>query len=95
MNKSVLVVEKPESCDVCDLCINQVCGILRKPIITDKIYQIDDDCPLKDLPQKQMCNERDFENYTNGYGKGWNDCLRHITGEWNNYVPEPYTEKNS
>lgn len=84
--KSVLVIEKPESCDVCDLCMNQVCGILRKPIITDKIYQIDDDCPLKDLPKYEIANEYNFESYKNGVAVGWNRCLEKITGEVLNYA---------
>ena len=43
-------------------------------------------------PGAAKCNERDFEHYVNGYGKGWNDFRGHLTGEYNNYTPESYKE---
>ena len=39
------------------------------------------DCPIKELPKKRSCNYYNFEGYNNGYDKGWNDCIDHLTGE--------------
>ena len=97
--KSVLVIDKPEGCEGCPCAYftegaHEDCCNITQTIIEDK-FKILDNCPLKDLPQKQVYNERDYEKYINVYGKGWNDCLGHITGEYNHYVPEKYTEENS
>lgn len=90
MNKSVLILDTPVNCDECDLsCIagygptRPLCSALR--IFIDDPSKVCEDCPLKDLPKKQVCNEYDFENYNNGYNKGYNDAIDMITGEYNNY----------
>lgn len=92
MRKSVLIIDKPENCIDCPLqADDKACGITEtsfKDIQANK--QVLQDCPLRPLPDKQVCNEKDFEHYVNGYGKGWNDFRGHLTGEYNNYVPEPY-----
>lgn len=87
--KSVILIEKPNKCMDCKLCVDNTCIALEKDVYWD---DIDNKCPLIDLPEKQVCNERDFEHYVNGYGKGWNDFRGHLTGEYNNYEPEPYKE---
>ena len=38
-------------------------------------------CPIRTLPEKQVCNYYEFETFVNGVAKGWNDCIDHITGE--------------
>lgn len=88
MRKSILIIDKPKNCDDCKLCLDNAC-LVTETVINDVIP---DDCPLVDLPDKQVCNERDFEHYVNGYGKGWNDYRGHLTGEYNHYEPEPYKE---
>ena len=92
--KSVLLIDKPECCYNCIMNNNQMsCWITETSFKDfDMEKEILEDCPLVDLPDKQVCNERDFEHYVNGYGKGWNDYRGHITGEYNNYTPEPYKE---
>lgn len=75
--KSVLVINKPENCIDCKLCIDNSCFI-TETVIKDVINE---DCPLRDLPQKEVANEYDFENYSNGVSIGWNRCLEKITGE--------------
>lgn len=97
MRKSVLIIDKPENCIDCPLqADDKACGITETSFTSNKVFEANaeilSDCPLKDLPDKQVCNERDFEHYVNGYGKGWNDYRGHLTGEYNNYVPEPYKE---
>lgn len=91
--KSAIIVDKPENCINCLLNHMDSCFITEttfKDINPHK--EILPNCPLIDLPEKQVCNERDFEHYVNGYGKGWNDYRGHLTGEYNNYEPEPYKE---
>lgn len=84
--KSVLIIDKPKKCDDCKLCMDNAC-LVTETVINDVIP---DDCPLLDLPDKQVCNEYNFENYTNGINIGWNRCLAEITGE--EYIPPEYKE---
>lgn len=81
MSKSVLVIDKPNSCDECDLCHLKEDGIENRLVTfcsaTSSIIvgkdTISEDCPLVTLPEKRPCNYLTFEGYTNGYDKGWND----------------------
>ena len=95
--KSVLLIEKPNNCSSCKLSHDQnFCWVTEKNFSFDEKFDsttdIMSDCPLVNLPDKKMCNERDYERYDNIYGKGWNDYRGHLTGEYNHYVPEPYKE---
>ena len=96
MRKSVLIIDKPKKCDDCPCSYftegaqSDYCKVTDSEISNSN--EVLKDCPLKDLPDKQVCNERDFEHYVNGYGKGWNDYRGHLTGEYNHYEPEPYKE---
>lgn len=92
MRKSVLLIDKPENCIDCPLQADDKACEITETSFKDinPAREILSDCPLKDLPDKQVCNERDFEHYVNGYGKGWNDYRGHLTGEYNHYEPEPY-----
>lgn len=80
MSKSVLVIETPKKCMHCPLLDG-----------TDECTVQDDDanfkagdswdelmkgCPLRELPDK-----KNWKETFNGYVKGWNDCLKEITGE--------------
>lgn len=88
--KSVLLIDKPENCIDCPLqADDKACGITEtsfKDIQANK--QILQDCPLVNLPQKQVVNEYNFENYANGINIGWNRCLAEIIGE--KYIPPEY-----
>ena len=77
--KSVLLLDTPESCFACPLCIGETCIMLEKTVITDDYSERSKDCPLRNLPQKTVCNVYKYENYKNGLAKGWNDCLDMIT----------------
>ncbi len=87
--KSVLVIDKPVNCNECYL-YHDVCPILGPINDTSKISE---NCPLRDLPNREACNEYDFEHYRNGVSVGWNRCLEKITGEVPSYA-EGYTGKN-
>ena len=94
--KSILVLETPTNCIDCPLqADDKACGITETSFIAEKGFDPAEgklkDCPLKDLPNKQVCNEYNFENYTNGINIGWNRCLAEITGE--KYIPPKYKEK--
>ena len=88
--KSVLVIDKPQNCDECDICYYKdkelFCPFVGFLVERDYAEAIHDDCPLRDLPSYQVANNYDFECYTNGIAVGWNSCLEKITGEVPNYV---------
>ena len=81
--KSVLVIEKPTNCIDCPIQQNdRSCGVTRTDLFKiDSSKEVLDDCPLKDLPQKQVANEYNFDTYSNGVNIGWNHCIDAITGE--------------
>lgn len=51
-------------------------------------YSMTVDARLVKLPPKMPMNYYDFETYTTGYAKGFNDFHDRLTGEYNNYKPE-------
>ena len=73
--KSALIIETPTNCIDCPLqADDKACGITEtsfKDIQANK--QILQDCPLRPLPEKQVCNNYNFENFVNGRIRGWND----------------------
>ena len=86
MSKSIVTIDTPENCVDCDMTTLSGCGIehpycavLNRFLDNPDIVQ--EDCPLKELPKSRLCNYYDFEHYTSGYDKGWNDCIEQITGE--------------
>lgn len=100
-NKSVLILDTPETCVDCQFCCEFHEGTKACCSITDDdkdkslMKEIDcengycqgkpDWCPLRKLPETkpvwQSCFGEDFEN---GYGFGWNACLREIMRGQNN-----------
>ena len=71
MSKSVLVIKTPENCRQC----KYTCMMRQEAEERPK------ECPLRPLPQKEVCNEYKFEGFTNGVAYGWNRCLDMITGK--------------
>lgn len=82
MNKSIVIIDTPDSCNNCPLCIENCflhlcCAANEYERILD--YK-PDWCPLKPLPEKRdergtwtMCGYID-----DAYSNGWNDCLDEI-----------------
>lgn len=70
MSKSVYIFDTPANCKGCtiEFCEARVYADHRP-----------DDCPLRPLPQKEVCNDYEFETYTNGFNRGFNRCLEMIT----------------
>lgn len=87
--KSLLAIDTPKNCDECDLCCSFDSGnhwvCVPASSVVKNTQVIDEVCPLHELPKKHICNEYDFEHYSNGYGKGFNDAIDMITGEYNNF----------
>lgn len=80
MNRSVLVIDTPESCADCPLLFdNKACWITESIVIGDNKPPIAKDCELKKLPQKTICNVYKYEDYENGRSKGWNDYYDMLT----------------
>ena len=91
MSKSVLVIDTPENCLDCQVCyeldegVEACCSIIDDKKDKSLMKEIDceygycqgkpDWCPLRELPSKKNWGE-----IFNGNVKGWNDCLREITG---------------
>lgn len=89
MAKAVLVMDMPDSCDVCDYvddtqpprygertlyCMAPGIG----EDVTDYVACRPDFCPLRELPEKEH-NDNEYDEYSDGWDAGWNACLDEIT----------------
>ena len=90
MKKAVLLMNVPEKCLDCNLCVLDMDGSIscyyNKREICSNVGENNSRpnwCPLKSLPEEDhedhYPNELDY-----GYADGWNDCLREIMGGSNN-----------
>ena len=83
MSKAILVIDMPQSCDVCDFVDDSEAGKMWCGLptfgyeVTDCIACRPEDCPLKDLPQKQTihCTDPTFQRFAK---TGWNSCINEI-----------------
>ena len=78
MAKAVLVIDMPESCDMCDFVDGEktlYCGVPGVgEEVTDYISCRPDWCPLRELPEKKETNYY-MNNKEKGIVEGWNACL--------------------
>ena len=89
MNKAILVMDMPSSCDVCefvresracdgDLYCNNPLSQQYGCNVTDYVLCRADGCPLRDIPQKKeadsLCDSEYFE------ALGYNACIDKILG---------------
>lgn len=89
MSKAVLVMDMPESCDMCEItdmvngkmyCSVPGCGEL----VEDYISCRPDFCPLRPIPEKKEtyttleCHTNG--SWTDGMKSGWNACIDAIGG---------------
>lgn len=88
MAKAILVMDMPESCDMCDFVDDMqpprygektlYCGIPGMgEDVTDYIACRPEFCPLRELPEKEH-NNNGYDEYSDGYDAGWNACLNKI-----------------
>lgn len=92
MSKAVLVLDMPESCDMCNF-TNMVngkmyCGVPGcGELAEDYIMCRPDWCPLRPMPEK--ATEDGLECYGElKYMQGWNDCRNVIGGGDGDYDGE-------
>ena len=89
----MLVVDTPECCDECDISLYDkdkqeiycpFAGFMNFELGKMGIHE---DCPLKNMPVKEPCNEYDFEHFVTGRSIGWNDCVDYLNneGRWCNW----------
>ena len=88
MKLSVLLVATPSKCSECEICakyyddeiedIVEYCPVVDGLVPRDRI---DDECPLKPLPEKLIPEIVVGIPFAMGCCQGWNDCLDAITGE--------------
>ena len=84
MSKAVLVIDMPNTCAECKMVYRKRndkrevfrCQISKKNI---EINKIDNNCPLKEIPEKEL----DWNDGEDEYITGWNACLDEILGEDN------------
>lgn len=87
MDKAILVINMPESCDECPLFGNHYSDLCCKALNNRGInypYPADfrqDWCPLKPLPEKydMECTVYD-RDYSGDYEHGYNACIDEILG---------------
>lgn len=90
MKKAVLLMNVPEKCLDCNLCVLDMDGSIscyyNKREICSNVGENNSRpnwCPLKSLPEEDHENHYPDE-WEDGYADGWNDCLREITGSQKN-----------
>ena len=90
MKKAVLLMNVPEKCLDCNLCVLDMDGSIscyyNKREICSNVGENNSRpnwCPLKSLTEED--HEDHYPNeWEYGYADGWNDCLREIMGGSNN-----------
>lgn len=87
MAKAILVMDMPESCDMCDFVDDEqpprygektlYCGVPGiGEDVTDYIGCRPDFCPLRELPEKIPESKSEYEKVTTSVKRiGWNNCL--------------------
>lgn len=83
MSKAIVVIDMPESCDMCDFVDDSVSTQLwcRLPgygyEVTDYIACRPEECPLRELPRKmRVCGKYPQEDgIVPSYKIGWNACI--------------------
>ncbi len=88
MAKAILIMDMPESCDMCDFVDDEqpprygektlYCGVPGMgEDVTDYIACRPEFCPIWELPEKEH-NNNGYDEYSDGYDAGWNACLNKI-----------------
>lgn len=85
MDKAILVIDMPDSCDNCPLFhgfyTDMTCGANHYGI--NYPYPKDfrqDWCPLKPMPKKMKGHDSIYYQWGD-YEDGWNDCIDCVSGE--------------
>ncbi len=85
MNKSLLVIDTPKSCENCYMLSHNYCNFqcLITGELIEKSTNKPDWCPLKPLPEKKeyIVPIDNVEAQKDIIAVGWNACIDEITGE--------------
>lgn len=86
MDKAILLMDVPEKCIDCNLCVLDMdaslsCYYYKREICNNvgENNSRPEWCPLKELPKEDHENHYPDE-WEDGYADGWNECIREITG---------------
>lgn len=81
-NKAILVIDMPENCGDCPLCVGDEYDLVHECCLKYKGYVGSKDkpkwCPLKEIPERYD-TERDYVlDFDESYERGYNSCLDDI-----------------
>lgn len=87
MSKMIAIFDKPQICYDCPCYkdnYSRRCALNNRKI-KDEIdkhpyMDIQDWCPLKEVPEKQIRDYPEYNSYLTGYNDGWDDCISKISG---------------
>lgn len=86
-NKVVAIIDDPKDCDACPFLATLDNDAPRCDVTYQPIRLGENKCPLKPLPPYLMktvaryVDGTEKEIYSTDYARGWNACLKEITGE--------------
>lgn len=84
MNKAILIIDMPDSCDSCPLFGNHYSDLCCKALNNRSIdYPYPKDfkqkwCPLNEVPNKKTSSQLTQDELEERYEQGYNDCIDDI-----------------
>lgn len=83
MSKSILVIDTPDYCTECPLCVEDSNYRDRCLTLYERIFTTEkpDWCPLKTIPSRCNYSGHPDDKYGDGYADGYNDCIDEILGD--------------
>ena len=77
--KSMLVIDSPDKCCNCPLCIGFMCAPLNKEILMgEMLIGRQYECPLKPMPERKEERLVNLQFSKVFWAEGWNACLEEI-----------------
>lgn len=87
MAKAMLIMDMPKNCQECPCSHYEqsknfwVCHVSSATLKENEFYiEKPKCCPLREVPQKKEDNLSIHLPYSEGYLRGWNDCVDEILG---------------
>ena len=87
MNKAILIIDMPDSCDSCPLFGNHYSDLCCKALNNRSIdYPYPKEfkqewCPLSVVPKKKAISQLTQDELEERYEQGYNDCIDDILGQ--------------
>jgi len=82
MDKAILVIDMPETCDKCPLLLRHEEERCCLPEKRNSFTTKPDWCPLKPAPEEQLIW---YDDEKSDWERGYNNCLREIVGREEDY----------